>query len=177
MKQLVKKIINNFFLIFLSGFLISCAGNYHLNSMYGKSRLVLNKVQLDRFNSYLAGEFYSNEIERKVVHNPIMFAISADGTTSLLLACASNSSKCNPGVKIYQTLKRYSKKSKKELFIFALNNKIVWSGNSYYVKSKMLEKESSLLKNVYLNLGDNNTSNNRLYDTSIMPNDEDDDFE
>ena len=177
MKQSVKKKINNFFLIFLSGFLISCAGNYHLSNMYGKSQLVLNKVQLDRFNSYLEGEFYSNEIERKVSHNPIMFAISADGTTSLIFACVSRSSECNPGVKLYQVLKRYSIKSNKEMFIFALNNKIVWSGNSYYVKGKMLEKESHLLKNVSINLGDNNPSNNRLYDVSIMPNDEDDDFE
>ena len=72
--------------------------------------LTLNKIQLERFNDYLHGEFYSNELNRKVSHNPIMFAISSDGTTSLLFACASRSSQCNPGVQIYQVLKRYSKK-------------------------------------------------------------------
>ena len=105
-----------------------------------------------------------------------MFAISSDGTTSLLFACVSRSSQCNPGVQTYQVLKRYSKKSNKEMYIFALGNKIVWSGNDYLIKNKKLE-ENERLKNISFNLLDNQASRNTLYDLSIMPNDEDDDFE
>lgn len=176
MKQSVKKKINNFFLIFLSGFLISCAGNYHLSSMHGKSQLVVNKVQLDRFNSYLKGEFYSYELKRKVSHNPIMFAISADGTTSLIFSCVSRSTECNPGVSIYQLIKRYSKKSNKEMFIFALKNKIVWADSNYLVKGYKLNEQNELLKNVHFNLKDRNSANIKFYDFSILPID-DDDFE
>ena len=163
-------------MLFFSFILTSCSGNYHLNSLYGKSKLTLNKIQLERFNDYLHGEFYSNELNRKVSHNPIMFAISSDGTTSLLFACASRSCQCNPGVQIYQVLKRYSKKSNKEMYIFALGDKIVWSGNDYLIKNKKLE-ENARLKNISFNLLDNQASRNTLYDLSIMPNDEDDDFE
>jgi hypothetical protein len=176
LKQLVKKIINNFFLIFLSGFLIGCSGNYHLSSMYGKTQLVLNKVQLERFNSYLKGEFYSHELNRKVSHNPIMFAISADGTTSLIFSCVSKSTECNPGIYIYQLIKKYSKKTNKEMFIFSLKNKIVWANNNYVVKGNKLNEPHELLTNVYFNLKDNNSANNKFYDFSILPID-DDDFE
>ena len=164
-------------MLFFSFILVSCSGNYHLNSLSGKSKLTLNKIQLERFNDYLHGEFYSNELNRKVSHNPIMFAISSDGTTSLLFACVSRSSQCNPGVQIYQVLKRYSKKSNKEMYIFALGNKIVWSGNDILIKNKKLEENASLLTNISFNLLDNQASRNTLYDLSIMPNDEDDDFE
>ena len=176
MKQIIKKTIYIFFLLFLSGILAGCSSNYHLNKFYGKSQLVLNKVQLDRFNNYLEGEFYSHELERQVSHKPIMFAISADGTSSLLFACASNYDECNPNVQIYQALKRYSKKSNKEMFIFSLNNEIVWSGNTHIVKGRLLEEDSHLLKNISFNLRDNK-SNNKLYDVSISPNEGDDDFE
>ena len=145
--------------------------------MYGKNNIVLNKVQLNRFNNYLKGEYYSFELERNVSHKPIMFAISDDGKTSLLLSCASNTSECNPNIQIYQALKRYSKKSNKKIFIFALNDKIVWSGNAFKVKGNLLVENEALLKNVSFDLKDNNSSNNLLYDLSIMPNDQDDDFE
>jgi len=177
LKQFIKKTINIFFLFFLSGILTSCSSNYHLNNFYGKSQLVLNKVQLDRFNNYLEGEFYSHELERQVSHKPIMFAISADGTSSLLFACASSYTECSPNVQIYQVLNRYSKKLNKEMFIFSLNNKIVWSGNAYIVKGKLLEKDSHLLNNVSFDTKDNKLSNNKLYDVSISPNEGDDDFE
>ena len=176
MKQFVKKIVKKFSAFVFCIFLFSCAGKYHLNNFYGKTELILNKVQLDRFNNYLKGEYYSNELSRKVSHRPIMFAISADGSTSLLFSCASISTECNPGINIYQLLKRYSKKSNKQMFIFALKNKIVWSGNNYVVKGNKLNVSNELLNNINFNLKDNNLSTNNLYDFSILPID-DDDFE
>jgi len=173
---IIKKKIANFFLIVLFIFLISCSGNYHLSNFFGKSELALNKFQLDRFNDYLKGEYYSNELKRKVSHKPIMFAISSDGMTSLLFACASITNDCNPGVNIYQVLKRYSKKSNKEMFIFALKNKIVWSGNSFLVRDEKLDSPSGVIKNVYFDAKDTKLSDNRFYDYSILPFD-DDDFE
>ena len=63
------------------------------------------------------------------------------------------------------------------MYIFALGNKIVWSGNDLLIKNKKLEENASLLINISFNLLDNQASRNTLYDLSIMPNDEDDDFE
>ena len=176
MIKFIKKIINYCFIYTPFFIVFSCAGNYHLNNFYGKTELKINKNQLDRFNSYLKGEYFSNELKRNVSHRPIMFAISADGSTSLLFSCASVTNECNPGVNIYQVIKRYSKKSNKELFIFALKNKIVWSDNNYEVKGSKLIENSGFLKNVYFDLKYGNQSDNRFYDISILPTD-DDDFE
>ena len=176
MTLIIKKKIANFFLIVLFIFLASCSGNYHLSNFFGKSELALNKFQLDRLNNYFKGEYYSNELKRNVSHKPIMFAISSDGMTSLLFACASITNNCNPGVNIYQALKRYSKKSNKEMFIFALKNKIVWSGNSYLVKGNKVDLSSGVIKNVYFDVKDTKLSDNKFYDYSILPLD-DDDFE
>jgi len=156
--------------------LTSCAGKYHLSNFYGQAEIVLNKSQLNRFNNYLSGEYYSYELNRKVSHRPIMFAISIDGTTSLLFACASISNECDPNVSIYQVLKRYSKKSNKEMYIFALKNKIVWSGNNYLIKGNKLNVSSGLLKNINIDLEDSRLFNNSYYDISLMPI-VDDDFE
>ena len=177
MKKFIKKIINCCFIYTPFFFIVfSCSGNYHLSNFYGKTELIINKTQLDRFNSYLKGEYFSNELKRNVSHRPIMFAISADGFTSLLFSCASVTNECNTGVNIYQAIKRYSKKSNNEMFIFALKNKIVWSGNNYEVKGNKLMGDSGLLKNVYFDLKDSNLSDNKFYDFSILPTD-DDDFE
>ena len=63
------------------------------------------------------------------------------------------------------------------MYIFALGNKIVWSDNDLLIKNKKLEENASLLANISFNLLDNQASRNTLYDLSIMPSDEDDDFE
>jgi len=62
------------------------------------------------------------------------------------------------------------------MFIFALKNKIVWSGNSYLVKGNKVDLSSGVIKNVYFDVKDTKLSDNKFYDYSILPLD-DDDFE
>ena len=175
MKKYLKIILLVFFTIGLS----HCSETIGLKKLYGQNVLQLNSSQLKRFEDYLKGEYYSFELQRNVSHKPIMFAISNDGSTSLIFSCASNQADCNVGVHIYQLVKRYSKKSGKDLKIFALKNKIVWGQNRILVSSKKPGVTNlSLAGVIFVNSKETNDLKNSFYDISILPQDsKDDDFE
>ena len=174
MKKFLKIILLIFFTIGLS----NCSETIGLKKLYGQNVLQLNSSQLKRFEDYLKGEYYSFELQRNVSHKPIMFAISNDGSTSLIFSCASIYADCNAGVEIYQFLKRYSKKSGKDLKIFALKNKIVWAENSLQIKKGFDLKNSFLNRINFTNFNEVNNVKNSFYDISILPQDgKDDDFE
>ena len=175
MKKFLKIILLIFFTIGLS----NCSETIGLKKLYGQNVLQLNSSQLKRFEDYLKGEYYSFELQRNVSHKPIMFAISSDGSTSLIFSCASNQADCNVGVHIYQLVKRYSKKSGKDLKIFALKNKIVWGQNRILVSSKKPGVTNlSLAGVIFVNSKETNDLKNSFYDISILPQDsKDDDFE
>ena len=175
MKKFLKIILLIFFTIGLS----HCSETIGLKKLYGQNVLQLNSSQLKRFEDYLKGEYYSFELQRNVSHKPIMFAISSDGSTSLIFSCASSQADCNVGVHIYQLVKRYSKKSGKDLKIFALKNKIVWGENGILVSSKKPGVTNlSLAGVIFVNSKETNDLKNSFYDISILPQDsKDDDFE
>ena len=175
MKKYLKIILLIFFTIGLS----NCSETIGLKKLYGQNVLQLNSSQLKRFEDYLKGEYYSFELQRNVSHKPIMFAISNDGSTSLIFSCASIYADCNEGVEIYQFLKRYSKKSGKDLKIFALKNKIVWGANTVFINTKNVDIENlSLTGVIFVNSKETNDLQNTFYDISILPLDsKDDDFE
>ena len=174
MKKYLKIILLVFFTIGLS----QCSETIGLKKLYGQNVLQLNSSQLKRFEDYLKGEYYSFELQRNVSHKPIMFAISSDGSTSLIFSCASNQADCNVGVHIYQLVKRYSKKSGKDLKIFALKNKIVWGANTVFINTKNVDIANlSLTGVIFVNSKETNDLQNTFYDISILPLDsKDDDF-
>ena len=174
----MKKFLKIIFLVFLTIGLSNCSKTIGLKKLYGQNVLQLNSFQLKRFEDYLKGEYYSFDLQRKVSHRPIMFAISTDGSTSLIFSCASTHTDCNEGVEIYQFLKRYSKKSGKDLMIFALKNKIVWAGNSLKINEGFDFKNSFLNRINFTEFNEINNIKNSFYDISILPQDrKDDDFE
>jgi len=175
----MKKLFKIIFLVFLTFGLSSCSKTIGLKKFYGQNTLQLNSSQLKRFKNYLKGEYYSFELQRKVSHQPIMFAISSDGSTSLIFSCASSQEDCNVGVQIYQLIKRYSKRSGKDLKIFALKNKIVWGVNAVFVNNKNFDITDLSLTNItFVNSRETNDLRNIFYDISILPLDsKNDDFE
>ena len=175
----MKKILTIMFLVFLTSGLYNCSQAIGLKNLYGQNDLQLNSSQLKRFEDYLKGEYYSFELQRKVSHKPIMFAISSDGSTSLIFSCASSHADCNVGVHIYQFIKRYSKKSGKDLKIFALKDKIVWGKNNKIINDQNFHSKNLLLKGiVFIDSKESNFIKNSFYDISILPHEgKDDDFE
>ena len=176
MNKLFKKIIS---IIILTILISHCSEVVGLKKLYGQNNLQLNSSQLKRFKDYVRGEYYSFELERYVSHQPIMFAISNDGSTSLIFACASRHMQCNNGVEMYQFIKRYSKKSGKDLKIFAIKDKIVWGENNKIIKSKNFDAKNLMLKDiVFIDSKESNFVKNSFYDISILPHEgKDDDFE
>ena len=117
-------------------FNFSCSSLGTIESNTGKSDLILNQKQYERFISYLNGKYYSYEFERNEYNkSPIAFAISKDGSKSLMLMCEDNIRTCDNGVYILQTISRFSKKLNEDLYIFALGKKIIWNNKKKNIRN------------------------------------------
>ena len=130
---MIKKILLLFFCIIFS----SCVKLNTFKNNFGEGKLVLPYQQLERFESYLNGKYYSYEFDRdEYSKSPIAFAISKDGLNSLILMCDDVLKSCGNGVYILQTIEQFSKKTGQDFYIFALDNKIVWGGLKQYISNK-----------------------------------------
>lgn len=118
--------IKNLKFLFVGILLFACSDLNVLRKMYGDKDLKLETKQQIRLNNYLNQEFYSFELERRVEAFPLLFAITEDGQTSLIIACQGYQNNCNPNVKIFQIIKRHEKKINKKFKILAIEKKIVW---------------------------------------------------
>jgi len=164
------------FIFFSSLVLFSCAS---FNNLIGKNDLILNDFQIIKFHEYLNGKFYSDELKQTTSHNdPMIFAISKNGKSSLHISCYYSGQICNLGIKGYENLKKYSKKLGNELFIFAIGRRIVWSETNLVVprniyKSNDFNKLKELIVNKKIARVDNNLSISDLnsYNLLMLPQD------
>lgn len=169
----LKKIL---FLIFLIFFTFSCSSNkFGYNKLIGSGNLDINEYQLLKFVEYLKGNFYSDELRQNTYNNvPIFFAVSKDGSSSIIVSCYSKDP-CNLGIKTYQFLQKYSKKFKKDLFIFALENRVVWDNSSTMIQRHDYEKNErkylldKLLKNSNINYKKKSVINYQSYSLLVLP--------
>lgn len=148
-----KKILILFFLF------LSCSpSKLGFNNLIGNENLQINSFQLKKIREYLSGNFYSDELKQKTYHNiPIFFAISKDGKSSLNVSCYGKDP-CNLGVGYYQYLKKYSKKFNNELYIFAIENKVVWGEANLTLKQNLNEDSilDKILDNKNITFKENN---------------------
>jgi len=171
LKNIFKKTKVYFFLIFASFTLSSCVS---FNDLIGKNTLELNDFQIEKFREYLNGRFYSNELKKISPYNkPMLFAVSKNGKSSLIIACYYQGNPCDLGVFGYQSLRKYSKKLGNELFIFALENRIVWNGSNIFIKRYFYESDDILeLKNEIIQKGiakiNNNVPKSELNNFSLL---------
>ena len=75
--------------------------------------------------NYLHGEFYSYEIGRNIIAQPLVFLISESGNKSIILACHGLINECNIDVQIYQIIKKYNKKENDNFKILAYEKKLL----------------------------------------------------
>ena len=156
-------------------FNFSCSNLGTIKSKTGKSDLLLNQEQYERFISYLSGKYYSYEFQRNEYNkSPIAFVISKDGNKSLMLMCDDNIRTCENGVYILQTISRYSKKLNDDLYIFALGKKIVWNNQKKYIQNtsdfEKFIKFNDQIKKVKKDIGSKNQFFDKIFDVSETDN-------
>lgn len=127
--------------------LLSCKSNLGLKEYYGRGEIKLSQKQEQRFLDYISGEYYSFEIKRKVLATQIIFGVSLDGNSSLLLSCNGVKHSCNPNVGIYQNLRKVEKKVG-PVKIFAIGKKIVWNQKNIIVNNAKEWNEFKIKNNI-----------------------------
>ena len=139
------------FIVIIILFLSNCSLSQYNTVLYGKNSIVINHEQLNRFTDYLNGKYFSYELKREIDNQaPLMFAITMDGSSSILLSCNSLFvNECNSHMLNYILLERFKKKYNKQFFIFAIEDKIVWDkSNLKIIKNKNIQKQISKIKNI-----------------------------
>ena len=165
----MKKIFIITFIFFLS----HCSLSQYNTKLHGKNLILINSEQLNRFSEYLNGKYYSYELKREIANqSPLMFAITQDGSSSILLSCNSLFvNECNSHMLNYILLERFKKKYDKQFFIFAIEDKIVWGQSNLKInKNKNIQKQISKIKNI--NFIKEKTKN-IFIDFSLLKTDED----
>jgi len=107
----------------------NCANEYSVRKYFVQNEIKISELQKQRLNNYLSGQFYSFDLDRMVVINPLAFLISEDGQRSIILACESYFNNCQYSLKLNQLLKKKDKAENKNFKILALNKKIVVKNN------------------------------------------------
>ena len=124
----------------------NCANEYSVRKYFVQNEIKISELQKQRLNNYLSGQFYSFDLDRMVVINPLAFLISEDGQRSIILACESYFNNCRYSLKLNQLLKKKDKAENKNFKILALNKKIVVKNN--LTKNFKNQKKYKKIKNL-----------------------------
>ena len=131
-----------------------------------KSSLKLTDNQIVRLNSYIDSNYYSEQLKRKVPFSPLMFAVTEDGHDSVILSCTERSYECTPGIRYFQTLKKYETKINKKFFIIAIENKLKWNNRTISLKNRQ-DIDNLISTKTIIKTKKNN--NERFFDEFITP--------
>jgi len=124
----------------------NCANEYSVRKYFVQNEIKISELQKQRLNNYLSGQFYSFDLDRMVVIDPLAFLISEDGQRSIILACESYFNNCRYSLKLNQLLKKKDKAENKNFKILALNKKIVVKNN--LTKNFKNQKKYKKIKNL-----------------------------
>jgi hypothetical protein len=137
------------FIIFIS--VISCSSN---TKYFSSSKVKIDEAGVINFIRYLEGRFYA---ENTIVDRssrlmlPMYYAISEDGKNSYGWFCNSTSFyDCNDNFLSFKTVEHCKEYSKKNCYIFAINNTIVWNDLNIRVEEKSFSKNIELFKKLNL---------------------------
>jgi hypothetical protein len=137
------------FIIFIS--VISCSSNI---KHFGSSNLKIDEMGVINFIRYLEGRFYAENtiVDRSSrIMLPMYYAISEDGKNSYGWFCNSTSFyDCNDNFLAFKTVEHCKEYSKKNCYIFAINNTIVWNDLNIRVEEKNFSKNIELFKRLNL---------------------------
>ena len=137
------------FIIFIT--LISCSSN---KKYFGSSNIKIDETGIVNFIRYLEGRFYAENtiIDRSSrIMSPMYYAISEDGKNSYGWFCNSSSSyDCSDNFLAFKTIEYCKEYSKKNCYIFAIKNEIVWKNMNIRVDELSFSKNIELFKKLNL---------------------------
>ena len=137
------------FIIFIT--LISCSSN---KKYFGSSNIKIDEAGIVNFIRYLEGRFYAENtiIDRSSrIMSPMYYAISEDGKNSYGWFCNSSSSyDCSDNFLAFKTIEHCKEYSKKNCYIFAIKNEIVWKNMNIRVDELSFSKNIELFKKLNL---------------------------
>jgi hypothetical protein len=137
------------FTIFIS--LTSCSS---ITKYFGSSNIKIDETGVVNFIRYLEGRFYAENtiIDRSSrIMSPMYYAVSEDGKNSYGWFCNSTSSyDCNDNFLAFKTVEYCKEYSKKNCYIFAIKNEIVWKNLNIKVEELSFSKNIELFKKLNL---------------------------
>jgi hypothetical protein len=137
------------FAIFLS--LISCSS---ITKYFGSSNITIDETGVVNFVRYLEGRFYAENtiIDRSSrIMSPMYYAISQDGKNSYGWFCNSTTSyDCNDNFLAFKTVEYCKEYSRKNCYIFAVKDEIVWNGINIRVEDLNFDRNVELFKRLNL---------------------------
>ena len=123
-----------------------------ITKYFGSKNILLDDVGVINFIRYLDGRFYSEDSNREM-HNtsPMYYAISEDGKNSYGWFCNSGSSyNCSDNFLAFKTVEYCKEYSRKNCYIFAIKNEIVWKSINIKVDELSFSKNVELFKKLNL---------------------------
>jgi hypothetical protein len=137
------------FIIFIS--LISCSSN---KKYFGSSNIKIDETGVVNFIRYLEGRFYAENtiIDRSSrIMSPMYYAVSEDGKNSYGWFCNSSSNyDCTDNFLAFKTVEYCKEYSRKNCYIFAIKNEIVWKNLNIRVEELSFSKNIELFKKLNL---------------------------
>jgi hypothetical protein len=161
------------FIIFIS--VISCSSN---TKYFGSSNIKIDETGVINFIRYLEGRFYAENtiVDRSSrIMSPMYYAISEDGKNSYGWFCNSTSSyQCNDNFLAFKTVEHCKEYSRKNCYIFAIKNEIVWKNLNIRVEELSFSKSVELFRKLNLyNATSKNTVNQANYEKYVFLDDDD----
>jgi hypothetical protein len=161
------------FIIFIS--VISCSSN---TKYFGSSNIKIDETGVINFIRYLEGRFYAENtiVDRSSrIMSPMYYAISEDGKNSYGWFCNSTSSyQCNDNFLAFKTVEYCKEYSRKNCYIFAIKNEIVWKNLNIRVEELSFSKSVELFRKLNLyNATSKNTVNQANYEKYVFLDDDD----
>jgi hypothetical protein len=161
------------FIIFIS--VISCSSN---TKYFGSSNIKIDETGVINFIRYLEGRFYAENtiVDRSSrIMSPMYYAISEDGKNSYGWFCNSTSSnQCNDSFLAFKTVEYCKEYSRKNCYIFAIRNEIVWNNLNIRVGELSFSKNIELFKKLNLyNEASKSIVNQANYEKYVFLDDDD----
>jgi hypothetical protein len=170
----MKKISITFmFIIFIS--VTSCSS---FTKYFGSSNVKIDETGVVNFIRYLEGRLYAENtiIDRSSrIMSPMYYAISEDGKNSYGWFCNSSSSyDCNDNFLAFKTVEYCKEYSRKNCYIFAIRNEIVWKNLNIRVDELSFSKNIELFKKLNLyNTTSKSIVNQANYEKYVFLDDDD----
>ncbi len=162
MKNLFKKTLTVLFLF------VFTSNGYAYTQLINRSneKIKISERQVERFKSYLKGNFYSYSLQvQGGMWAPLFFALSDDGNVSAIVSCyGTNTYDCNHVVEVNQIIEKAKKETNKDLKIIAIENILYDQGKKIPITNQDLKDWNKFILDNFVVI---KSEKNRYFDTIL----------